>query len=42
MDNYGTHGHVEVKNWLAKHPRFVIHDMTDKLQLAESERTLVR
>ena len=25
MDNYGTHGHAEVKNWLAKHRRFVIH-----------------
>lgn len=25
MDNYGTHGHAEVKAWLTKHPRFVIH-----------------
>jgi transposase len=25
MDNYGTHGHAEVKAWLVKHPRFVIH-----------------
>lgn len=25
MDNYGTHGHAEVKAWLRKHPRFVIH-----------------
>src|SRR5208337_5023574 len=25
MDNYGTHGHAEVKAWLKKHPRFVIH-----------------
>jgi transposase len=25
MDNYGTHGHAEVKAWLAKHPRLVIH-----------------
>jgi transposase len=25
MDNYGTHGHAEVKAWLAKHARFVIH-----------------
>jgi transposase len=25
MDNYGTHGTAEVKAWLAKHPRFVIH-----------------
>src|SRR5215467_4597005 len=25
MDNYGTHGHADVKAWLAKHPRFVIH-----------------
>jgi transposase len=25
MDNYGTHGHANVKTWLDKHPRFVIH-----------------
>jgi transposase len=25
MDNYGTHGHDNVKAWLSKHPRFVIH-----------------
>lgn len=25
MDNYGTHGHDNVKAWLDKHPRFVIH-----------------
>ena len=25
MDNYGTHGHADVKTWLSKHPRFVIH-----------------
>lgn len=25
IDNYGTHGHAEVKAWLKKHPRFVIH-----------------
>jgi transposase len=25
MDNYGTHGHADVKAWLGKHPRFVIH-----------------
>ena len=25
MDNYGTHGHPNVKAWLSKHPRFVIH-----------------
>ena len=25
MDNYGTHGHSDVKAWLGKHPRFVIH-----------------
>ena len=25
MDNYGTHGHADVKTWLGKHPRFVIH-----------------
>lgn len=25
MDNYGTHGHADVKAWLTKHPRFVIH-----------------
>src|SRR5215218_2483293 len=27
MDNYGTHGHADVKAWLGKHPRFVIHDV---------------
>src|SRR4051794_33297065 len=25
MDNYGTHGHADVRAWLDKHPRFVIH-----------------
>lgn len=25
MDNYGTHGTLEVKAWLKKHSRFVIH-----------------
>jgi transposase len=25
MDNYGTHGHADVKAWLGRHPRFVIH-----------------
>lgn len=25
LDNYGTHGHPKVKDWLAKHPRFVLH-----------------
>lgn len=25
MDNYGTHGTPEVKAWLAKHRRFVVH-----------------
>jgi transposase len=25
MDNYSTHGHADVKAWLGKHPRFVIH-----------------
>ncbi|HEX2239431.1 MAG TPA: IS630 family transposase [Gammaproteobacteria bacterium] len=25
MDNYGSHGHAEVKAWLDKHPRFTIH-----------------
>jgi hypothetical protein len=25
MDNYGTHGTPEVKSWLKKQPRFVIH-----------------
>ena len=27
MDNYGTHGHANVKAWLQKHPRFVIHSV---------------
>ena len=25
IDNYGTHGTAEVKAWLQKHPRFVMH-----------------
>jgi transposase len=25
MDNYGTHGTPEVKAWLKKHPRFIVH-----------------
>jgi len=25
LDNYGTHGHANVKAWLAKHPRFHLH-----------------
>ena len=25
MDNYGSHGTPEVKAWLTKHPRFVVH-----------------
>jgi transposase len=25
VDNYGTHKHPKVKNWLARHPRFHLH-----------------
>jgi transposase len=25
LDNYGSHGHENVKAWLAKHPRFHLH-----------------
>jgi len=25
MDNYGTHKHDNVRNWLQRHPRFVLH-----------------
>ena len=25
LDNYGTHGHERVRQWLAQHPRFVLH-----------------
>jgi transposase len=25
MDNYGTHKHETVRNWLKRHPRFVLH-----------------
>jgi transposase len=25
IDNYGTHGTPEVKTWLSRHPRFVVH-----------------
>ena len=24
-DNYATHKHLKVKEWLAKHPRFTVH-----------------
>src|SRR3954462_3043720 len=37
MDNYGTHGTPEVKAWLKKHPRFVIHYVPTSLQLAEPD-----
>jgi transposase len=25
LDNYGTHGHPNVKAWLEQHPRFILH-----------------
>ena len=25
MDNYGTHKHAKVRDWLNRHPRFVCH-----------------
>ena len=25
MDNYGTHKHLRVQNWLQRHPRFIPH-----------------
>lgn len=25
LDNYGTHGHPNVKTWLEQHPRFILH-----------------
>lgn len=25
LDNYGTHGHPRIRQWLARHPRFVLH-----------------
>jgi transposase len=25
VDNYGTHNHPDVKEWLQKHPRFILH-----------------
>ena len=25
VDNYATHSHPDVQNWLARHPRFVMH-----------------
>jgi transposase len=43
MDNYGTHKHENVRNWLKRHPRFVLHFVpTSSSWLAESGRTLVR
>jgi hypothetical protein len=34
MDNYGTHGTPEVKTWLSKHRRFVIHGVPGGFQPA--------
>jgi transposase len=25
VDNYGTHNHENIRAWLAKHPRFILH-----------------
>jgi transposase len=25
VDNYGTHKHANVRAWLKRHPRFVLH-----------------
>jgi hypothetical protein len=39
-DNYGTHKHANVAEWLAKHPRFHLH-FTPLLLVAQSGRTVV-
>jgi hypothetical protein len=40
MDNYGTHGHADVKAWLTKHPRYVIHYVPTSCSWL-TDRTLV-
>jgi hypothetical protein len=40
--NYGTHNHPNVKTWLEKHPRFVLHFTPTSSSWLESGRTLVR
>ena len=42
MDNYGTHGHADVKTWLDKHPPLCYSLRAHQLQLAEPDRALVR
>ena len=42
MDNYGTHKHPRTVAWLKPHTRFISQLCADRLQLAESDRTLVR
>ena len=42
LDNYGTHGHANVKTWLEKHPRFILHFTPNEFILAESGRAVVR
>ena len=37
IDNYGTHGHPNVKAWLDKHPSFVVHYVPTSLQLVEPD-----
>ena len=39
-DNYGTHKHANVREWLAKHPRFHLH-FVYLLVMAQYGRTVV-
>jgi len=40
-DNYATHKHPKVKDWLAKHPRYHLHFTPTFVVVAEPGRTLV-
>jgi len=42
MDNYGTHKHEKVREWLKRHPRFVPHFVSHQFQLAQSGGAMVR
>ena len=42
IDNYGTHKHPNVKTWLKRHPRFVLHFVPTQGQLVEPSGALVR
>lgn len=41
-DNYGTHKSPAIKTWLAKHPRFHMHDTSNLFLVDQPGRALVR